>query len=273
MQNDATWESRPAAAVNERSRLREATLRPLRLATRVGSLASACWAVRREPVGDDDRERAERLGALARRLCERHDVAISVIGGEPRAGSVIVANHLSYADALVLPRLAPAACVAKRELARWPLIGEASRRLGVVFVDRGSPISGAVALRRCARLLADGVSVIVFPEGTTTTGERLLPFKRGIFGVALRLGVPIVPVALRYDDPALSWVGEQSFLAHYARTIGTQPRTALQVWFGPSLRPCAADTPEALAGWAQTWIARRLGLPLMEDENEEREVA
>ena len=68
--------------------------------------------------------------------------------------------------------------------------------------------------------------MIVFPEGTTSAGDCVLPFKRGIFGVARRLGVPVVPVALRYDSPSDCWIGSENFLSHYVRTVGGRRSTA-----------------------------------------------
>lgn len=275
MQRSDTWSPRDAIAPKPTDLpLREVAVRPVRLGKRVSAITAACWATQRERLDEaDGHARAERLRTLATRLCERHAIEVRVIGAEPPPGSVIVANHLSYADTLVLPRLVTATCVAKRELATWPFLGSAAKRLGVVFVDRGCARSGAVALRRCARLLHEGVSVIVFPEGTTTIGDRLLPFRRGIFGIARHVGAAIVPAALRYDDARASWVDGQSFVSHYARTIGAQRRTSLEVWIGPAIRPCTSDTPELLAEWARKWIGRRLDVPLVGEPARLKEVA
>jgi 1-acyl-sn-glycerol-3-phosphate acyltransferase len=119
---------------------------------------------------------------------------------------------------MVLLSLVPAVPIAKHEVRRWPLLGAAAGSFGVLFVDRCSPWSGARVIRASMRALAGGVSVLGFPEGTTTDGTRLLSFRRGLFGVARLAGVPIVPVALRYPDPSLCWYDDQLFLPHYLRT-------------------------------------------------------
>ena len=148
-------------------------------------------------------------------LCEVHGIRPRVSGPVPRGPVILVANHVSYIDALVLAGIVPAMPISKVEVGSWPLIGGVARRYGVTFVDRGNATSGAKALLRARTALESGLSVLNFPEGTTTRGESVLPFKRGVFGLAQRMEVPIVPVALRLDDPDMCWVGDDPFLPHY----------------------------------------------------------
>src|SRR6185436_14021215 len=101
-----------------------------------------------------------------------------------------VANHLSYLDPIVIGAQIPVAPIAKGEVASWPLIGSVASSLNGIFVDRSSVMSRARALRRAHALLRAGVSILNFPEGTTTDGSRLLPFHRGIFGLAQIARVP-----------------------------------------------------------------------------------
>ena len=108
--------------------------------------------------------------------------------------------------------------LAKREVRDWPGIGAALEALGALFVDRDDAQSGARVIREAVTRLRSDVSVLTFAEGTTTSGRGVLPFRRGIFGAARIARVPVVPVAIRYEDPELSWVGSQSFLPHYLRT-------------------------------------------------------
>jgi hypothetical protein len=77
--------------------------------------------------------------------------------------------------------------------------------LGVVFVARGDAHSGARALRSAEAALAGGLPVLNFPEGTTTSGRSVLPFRSGVFGLARRTAAPVVPIALAYDPPC--WRG------------------------------------------------------------------
>jgi 1-acyl-sn-glycerol-3-phosphate acyltransferase len=105
--------------------------------------------------------------------------------------------------------------VSKIDVARWPVFGTIARELGVVFVSRGDARSGARALLAAGTALDHELSVLNFPEGTTTEGTCVLPFRAGMFGLAIRAGVPLVPIAIAYDPPSLAWVGDATFLPHY----------------------------------------------------------
>ena len=150
--------------------------------------------------------------------------------------AIYVANHLGYYDALVVAQFVPCAPIAKAEVASWPVIGAGGRSLGVIFVRRESPASGAQALLAALRALGAGVSVLNFPEGTTTSGDRLGPFRRGIFGLARLAGVPVVPVRIDFDDPELAWYGPALFLP----TTSARPRARASTSASASAPPSPA---------------------------------
>jgi 1-acyl-sn-glycerol-3-phosphate acyltransferase len=229
-----------------------------RVARRTGrGLAATLVAIGRARLarGEDPRARAERLrGALAE-VGGVHDLAIAVRGAWPDRPAVLVANHVSYLDPLAIASQLPCAPIAKGEVAGWPIIGAAARALGVSFVDRSSAHSGARALRRSLAALRAGACVLNFPEGTTTDGTRVLPFRRGVFGLARIAGVPIVPVALRYASADLAWYGGATFLPHYLRTAARRA-PAVEIAIGA---PMAADHPAGeLAELARQRIAQLL---------------
>lgn len=221
-------------------------------AARVGAFTLETWSrllVDGPPLDGD--ERARELSWVAENLCALHAVRLTVRGCVPSGPVLLVANHMSYFDPLIIASLVPCTAIAKADVSAWPCIGELARRLGVMFVERACPQSGARVLREALRRLSDGVSVLVFPEGTTTRGETVLPFKRGSFGAAVLAGVPIVPVALHYECADMAWVGDATFLPHYLRTI-TKPYTRVTVDFLPAL-PRAASV-DALAAEARRAI-------------------
>ncbi len=148
---------------------------------------------------------------------------------EPR-GHLVVANHRSTADILVLLRAFGGHLVSRADLARWPLVGAAARAVGTVFVDRQDAVSGAVAVRAIRTRLAEGATIIVFPEGTTFPDDEVRPFHAGAFVAALHSGADIVPVGLAYAaGSGAAFVGE-TFPAHLARMAGAAPsRVALCV--------------------------------------------
>jgi 1-acyl-sn-glycerol-3-phosphate acyltransferase len=186
------------------------------LATLVAEVALSTVA----PAGALD-ARARRMARGMARICRAHEIECRVEGEVPRSACVVVSNHLSYLDPVVILPRVPALPIAKGEVAHWPLLGRHGHACGVLFVSRSQPGSRVRTLRRAVTALRAGVSVLNFPEGTTTDGTRLLPFQRGIFGAARIAGVPVVPVALGYDDPALCWTGDASFLPHYLQTLSS----------------------------------------------------
>jgi len=139
-----------------------------------------------------------RLGRTAGRLTPLWHFAIE---GEPppdigRSAYVVVANHESQADPFLLSWLPwDMRWVAKAELFEPPLTGWAMRLGGDIPLRRGEGDSVRTMMIECERALAGGISVMMFPEGTRSTGP-LLPFKDGAFSLAIRARVPVLPIAL-----------------------------------------------------------------------------
>jgi 1-acyl-sn-glycerol-3-phosphate acyltransferase len=189
---------------------------------------------------------ADRSNRTARSILERHGVRVEPVGPRPVGRAVLVANHVSYLDPLVVSSIVPCLSVAKGETRRWPLVGPGLAELGVLFVRRGDPYSGAVTLRRALRALGDGVAVLNFPEGTTTDGRSVGPFLRGAFGLARLARAPLVPARIDYDHPGVPWFGGASFAPHYAR-LARVPRVGVRVRFGAPIHVAEHDEPEEVA--------------------------
>jgi 1-acyl-sn-glycerol-3-phosphate acyltransferase len=179
-------------------------------------------------------ERARELSWLAENLAALTGVRPRIHGAVPTGPCVLVANHVSYLDPVVIASLVRCAPIAKSEVMHWPAMGEIARRVGVLFVKRGCPHSGARVLREGLRALAQGVYILIFPEGTTTVGDGALPFQRGAFGLAKLAGVPVVPVAVKYEERDAAWVGNEGFVPHLARTVA-RATTSMSVRFMPPL--------------------------------------
>lgn len=213
-------------------------------------------AARTSPPGEP-RVAARRLSEALAAVARAHDLEVQVQGDTPRDCALIVSNHVSYLDTLALLPLCPAVPIAKGDVSTWPIIGGVGRGLGVVFVRRGDPMHRARVLRRVYGLLAGGASVLNFPEGTTTSGTQIGPFWRGTFGIAQRLGVPVVPVALCYADPDLAWYGNATFLPHYWRTV-RRPRLEVAIRFGAPMHPRTGEPAEVMAARARGTIGYML---------------
>jgi 1-acyl-sn-glycerol-3-phosphate acyltransferase len=128
-------------------------------------------------------------------------VRIDYVGSEllPTAPAIIVANHSSYIDGVLLKAVLPArfAFVIKKEMVRVPLAGLLLRRLGAEFVDRFNRHTGAMDARRLMRAASGGGSLVFFPEGTFTGRPGLSRFHGGAFTIAARARVAVVPLAIR----------------------------------------------------------------------------
>jgi 1-acyl-sn-glycerol-3-phosphate acyltransferase len=205
----------------------------------------------------DPRSRANVLQQIARLLLRVHDIEVKEQGPRPGVPSLIVANHVSYLDPLVIMASHPALPVAKEEVRAWPLIGRLCERAGVQFVSRASASSGAAALRAMARTLLHGASILNFPEGTTTGGRGVLPLKPACFSVARATKVPVVPAAIAWESESLSWTGDDSFVPHYLMTAARE-RTEVRLRWGEPIEPSRSATTPELARLAHQFLSRAI---------------
>ena len=185
-------------------------------------------------------ETLDPLSRWCQGLLSKFKVEVTVEGPSPGPGPfLIVANHTSWMDILLIRQLVPGQFIAKEEIALWPVIGPGARRVGTLFISRNKLSSLHAIFRQVCRSLERGQSVVLFPEGTTTTGEQLLPFRSGLFESALRTGVPILPLALRYEsltgppNHATSYTGGESFGRSLWRTLGEDRIMARLVLHSP----------------------------------------
>jgi 1-acyl-sn-glycerol-3-phosphate acyltransferase len=150
------------------------------------------------------------------------------VEGQPPTRGLVVSNHLSYMDVLVLGAEMPCFFVGKIEIGGWPYFGKAARSGGTIFVDRGSLTSAmSVAEQMAERLkLPIPVPVLLFPEGTSTDGRQVLRFHSRLIDPATTLGVPITAAAIRYvledgvPERELCWYGDETFVHHLWKALG-----------------------------------------------------
>lgn len=130
---------------------------------------------------------------------------LTVTGQEHEGPALYVSNHRSLLDPVVIRQHVKALGVAKGEIEGYPILGNAIKRTGVIFVHRDDKNSRAQAKDAIVQMLKQGRSVLLFPEGTVSGEQTTLPFKRGSFEKAIEAEVPVVPITLVYNDPKFHW--------------------------------------------------------------------
>ena len=163
--------------------------------------------------------------------------------GRPHPAPVLMlANHISWLDILVLATQSDSGYVAKVEVARWPLLGWLAQVGGTEFVRRGSFEDLERVLARMARRLKGGQRLTVFPEGSS--GAKVLPgrFRPRLVQAAVAARVPVQPVALYYGahPQSLAFVGDDSFLDNLWSLLGAEPVLA-EVTYLPVLGTACGD--------------------------------
>ena len=132
----------------------------------------------------------------------------------PQTGfaGLVVSNHLSWLDILVLQSLMPGSFVAKKEVRQWPVVGYLAQACATIFVDRSSPRSARSMVDDTAAAIAQGYAVVVFPEGTSSNGQALGDFHANIFESAIRAQAPVQLLSLQYVDRT---TGSAAAAAHF----------------------------------------------------------
>ncbi len=173
-----------------------------------------------------------------RRIMRAMGLDCVVEGPVPDAGDgmlAVVANHLSYLDILAMASVRPFVMVSKIEVRGWPLLGWITAQAGTVYVQRADVKGGqtqthAEVNAMMAEAFRSGLPVLFYPEGTTTGGETVLPFRRGLFNAVMHDRVPVRTAALAYEiDPSnagvtvaddVCFVGDAEFGPHLFNALG-----------------------------------------------------
>ncbi len=201
------------------------------------------------------------------RLCA---LKVRVRGRPVGEGPVLyAANHVSYLDVPVLGGLLDAAFVAKAEVARWPVFGLFAKFHRTIFIERAATRASVENVAMRDRLAA-GESVIIFPEGTSSDGQRVLPFKSALFEAAKpwRLGrdIWIQPVSVAYPryadgrpltgglEACYAWYGDTTLFDHLWRVFGLKG-AVVEVTFHEPVRASAFPDRKALARHCEARVA------------------
>jgi 1-acyl-sn-glycerol-3-phosphate acyltransferase len=194
-------------------------------------------------------------------------IEVTVHGDIPKSGTRVlgVINHVSWLDIQVLHSVWAVRFVAKSEVRKWPAIGWLSARTGTLFIDRSTRRRSTRINQSIHQAFAEGDAVAVFPEGTTTRGDELLRFHASLLQPAIDEEASIIPVAIRYLDPAgnielaVAYVDDMSLMKSIAAIVKV-PRIRAEVSFLPAI-DSKGRTRRELAAAAHASIATALNLP------------
>ena len=201
----------------------------------------------------------------SRQLMAILNIRLRVLGSPPMAlypaNTLLVANHVSWLDIFALNSVTITRFVAKSEIRRWPVLGTLVTRAGTLYIDRGNRRDAARINLNMAKALREGDCIGLFPEGTTSDGLSLLPFKASLFDAAAKAHATVQPVTLRFMNAdnsisqAASYVGDTSLLQsiwmlasargqvvelHYGQALSGHQRTRFEL--------CAHAEREIAAG-------------------------
>lgn len=191
--------------------------------------------------------------------------------GEPLQdpGTLFVANHISYSDIFVMGGRMPGYFIAKSEVAGWPVLGWLARFQNTLFVERrGAKAAGQI--KQMQGHLAEGDSLILFPEGTSTDGDAVLPFKSSLFKACeiSEHTVLIQPVTIAYtryrgqpmsraERDLYAWYGTMPFASHFIDMLSAKG-CEVELRFHPAVKASDFESRKELAKHCQRMVAEGL---------------
>lgn len=177
----------------------------------------------REPFNPDVRTAMQRWYA---RMLKILNIDVKVIGELPHESNgamLMIANHVSWVDIPLIGSQTPVNFLSKAEVADWPLVGKLASKIGTLFIQRGSGDTDNV-MKSMAGHLDNNLSILFFPEGTTTEGKKLRRFHKKLFQVCEHAQVTVCPMLIHYSVDGkhnpVPFVGDISFGSHFWQLLG-----------------------------------------------------
>lgn len=191
----------------------------------------------------------------AKSCCFILGIHITITGASDKHSAYfVVSNHCSYLDILVIGSILPSAFISKKEVASWPLLGLLAQFGGTIFIDRESKAASVKSFQEIKNRLNSGISVIVFPEGTTNNGVTMRNFKSTFFKIPLEANTPVLPISLMYSHidrelvtpdtiDTVAWHGDMELLPHLWNVLGRK-RIDMRIHFNPVFNNSTKDRKE-----------------------------
>lgn len=232
----------------------------------LGHVLRGLWIIRSEFGQLTPDQCALMVREWSRQMLRIMGVELVVRGMPPANGPVLlVANHISWLDIVVMNAAQPARFVSKADVKHWPVLGALITGAGTLYIERESRRDAMRVVHQMAERLRALDSIAVFPEGTTGDGRSLLPFHANLFQAAISANAPVLPVAMAYADGASGersdaplFIGDTTLVASIWSTLRVQDLQAVvhygepQFFQGRDRRAWAQDV--------RTEVAQMLGL-------------
>ena len=209
-------------------------------------------------------QHSQHVADWSKRFLQLLGVAVKV-NGEPlqKGPLMVVINHVSWLDILVMLAAQPVCFVSKSEVRHWPIIGWLATNVGTLYIERTKARDALRVIHQIAESLKAGHLIGIFPEGTTSDGKSLLPFHANLMQAAIASGSPVQPVALRFLEAngslsmSPTYINDDTLLSSVWRMLRANPVTA-QLDFLPAVESQGLDRRE-LAAQLQQLISKSLG--------------
>lgn len=206
-------------------------------------------------------QREMRVQAWALQFLALWGIHLRVLGQPVASGpALMVANHISWLDILVIHAARHCRFVSKSDIREWPLVGMLATGAGTLYIERSSRRDALRMVRDMADAMQNGDVVAVFPEGTTSDGRELLPFHANLIQAAIQAGAPVQPMSLKFIDArsgetsfAPCYIGDDTLIGSVWRTLKAR-RIEAVVHFGE---------PQAAMGRDRRVWAQDLRLEIM----------
>ncbi|MFM6989816.1 MAG: lysophospholipid acyltransferase family protein [Rhodoferax sp.] len=211
----------------------------VRLLRIVAQLCKGLWIIYRRFPAMEQGAREAAVQAWACSMLECAGVQLQVRGPVPLQGpALLVSNHISWLDILVLHAARHCRFVSKADIAHWPVVGTLATAAGTLYITRESRRDALRVVHHMAECLGAGDVVAVFPEGTTGDGSEVLPFHANLLQAAIATDAPVVPIGLKFLNArtglpsfAPCYIGDDTLVASVWRTLSAQDVLAV-VQFG-----------------------------------------
>ena len=189
---------------------------------------------------------------VCRLVCRVIRLEVVQFGTPLKAAGFIAANHVSWLDIFVANSRVPIYFVAKSEVRTWPMIGIFARGTGTIFIDRKAREAGRQRDMLKSHL-ALGHRLLFFPEGTSTDGQRVLPFKSTLFAAAIEQEAEVQALSMRYHAPTgkrvdfYGWYAEMGFMESFFEILATAQNGAVELRFHPPISTNKSSDRKRLA--------------------------